>query len=183
MCRCLSLLTITKSVINTRTKEKPTPRGGFFFGYMMDDSNRGSYTRRKPRARHFFLVYYLKRNAVSYQARHVVAGFAELATIFLFHKQIIFINKSSHRLASPLLLSAIHSASLRYRGRSRASRAYHGHTRIFCSLVNAFATKICRCQPFAGKSVINTRTIIGRYCRKSYERYFADQRDGQEKGK
>jgi hypothetical protein len=51
-----------------------------------------------------------------------------------------FINKSSHRLASPLLLSA------------------KGHARIFCSLVNAFATKIYRYQPFAGKSVINTRT-------------------------
>ena len=59
-----------KSVINRRTKEKPTPRGGFFFGYMMEDSNRGSYTRRKPRARHVFLVHYLKRNAVSCQARH-----------------------------------------------------------------------------------------------------------------
>ncbi len=126
-----------KSVISTRTKEKPTPRGGFFFGYMMEDSNRGSYTRRKPRARHFFLVYYLKRNAVSCQARHVVAGFAELATIFLFHKQIIFINKSSHRFASPLLLSA------------------KGHARIFCSLVNAFASKICRCQPYADKPILD----------------------------
>lgn len=67
----LSINAFSKSVINRRTKEKPTPRGGFFFGYMMDDSNRGSYTRRKPRARHFFLVYYLKRNAVSCQARHI----------------------------------------------------------------------------------------------------------------
>ncbi len=64
---------------------KTHPRGGFLFGYMMEDSNRGSYTRRKPRARYFFLVYFVKRNAVSCQARHVVAGFAKLATVFIFH--------------------------------------------------------------------------------------------------
>ena len=32
-----------------------------------------------------------------------------------------------------------------------------GHVRIFCSLVNAFATKISHYQPFAVKSVISTR--------------------------
>ncbi len=67
-----------------------------------------------------------------------------------------FINKSSHRLASPLLLSAIHSASLCYSGRSRASRAYHGHARFACSLASALTTAHGRYQPFAGKSVITT---------------------------
>jgi len=50
----------------------------------MEDSNRGSYMRRKPRARHFFLNFSHKRNAVSCQARHVAANVSSFAATFLF---------------------------------------------------------------------------------------------------
>ncbi len=69
-----------------------------------------------------------------------------------------FTSKSSLRFVPLRLLSAIHAASLCYSGRSRASRAYHGHARFACSLASALTTARCRYQPFAGKSVINTRT-------------------------
>ncbi len=70
-----------------------------------------------------------------------------------------FTNKSSLRFVSPLLLSAIQSTPLRYRGRSRVPRAYHDHACFVCSVVNALATSPLRYQSLAGKSVINTRTI------------------------
>ncbi len=87
-----------------------------------------------------------------YPARRATSSRASLSSRRFFY----FIRKPSHRLASPLLLSAIHSASLCYSGRSRASRAYHGHARFACSLASALTTAHCRYQPFAGKSVITT---------------------------
>jgi len=51
-----------------------------------------------------------------------------------------FTNKSSLRFVPLRLLSA------------------KGHARFACSLASALTTARCRYQPFAGKSVINTRT-------------------------
>ena len=64
---------------------KTHPRGGFLFGYMMEDSNRGSYTRRKQRTRHFFLVYFVKRNAVSCQAPTSPRTSNHSRRFFIFH--------------------------------------------------------------------------------------------------
>ena len=140
---------LTKSVINTRTKEKPTHEVGFSFALLWEIRTEVRI-RGESRVLGISSLFIFIKNAVSCQARHFVAGFAELATVFYF------IRKPSHRLASPLLLSAIHSASLYYSGRSRASRAYHGHARFACSLASALTTAHCRYQPFAGKSVITT---------------------------
>ena len=47
---------------------------------------------------------------------------------------------------------------LRYSGRSRVSRAYHGLARLACSVVNALITALCRYQPFA---VVRLQRVAG----------------------
>ena len=120
---------IIKSVINRRTKEKPTREVGFFLWHF--------YGRFEPRfvyaakaACPAFLLMNLQSEEMPYPARRATSSRASHSSRRFFY----FINKPSHRLVSPLLLSASDLAC------------------CGCSLVNAFATPSRRYQSFAGKS-------------------------------